>query len=104
MIVTPEGHFVGRLDSIFKSVSSISETRVIQDGIDHVRVEIVASEGFTGQMQGELETQLRLRLGPTMRIDIVRVAAIGRTERGKLRTMVNLVYRQTSTGVQKIIT
>ncbi|PYO07645.1 MAG: hypothetical protein DMD30_10395 [Gemmatimonadetes bacterium] len=104
VIVTPEGHFVGRLDSIFKSVSSISETRVIQDGIDHVRVEIVTSEGFTGQMQGELETQLRLRLGPTMRIDIVRVAAIGRTERGKLRTMVNLVYRQTSTGVQKIIT
>ena len=106
VIVTPEGHLVGRLDPIFKAVSSLSETCIIQDAVDHVRVEIVVSGRFSREMQRELEAQLRLRLGPSMRIDVVRVPAIARTARGKLRTTVNLVYGPSSSGAgaQKIVT
>jgi phenylacetate-CoA ligase len=93
VIVTPEGSLVGRLDPIFKAVSSLYETRIIQDALDHVRVEIVVV-GDPLAMEGELEAQLRARLGPTMRISIVRVPSIERTGRGKLRTAVNLVYPQ----------
>jgi phenylacetate-CoA ligase len=96
VIVTPEGHLVGRLDPIFKAVSSLHETRIVQDTTDHVRVEIVVSDAFSAAMESELESQLRSRLGPLMRIDIVRVANIERTARGKLRTTVNLVYSQPS--------
>lgn len=96
VIVTPEGNLVGRLDPIFKSVSSLYETRIVQDEVDHLRVEIVASDGFTQAMEDELESQLRSRVGPRMRIDIVRVPSIERTATGKLRTTVNLVYRQPS--------
>lgn len=94
VIHTPEGRLVGRLDPIFKSVSSLYETRIVQDEVDHLRVELVASDGFSDTMQRELEEQLRSRVGPSMRIDFVRVPSIERTARGKLRTTVNLVYRQ----------
>ena len=96
VIVTPEGYLVGRLDPIFKAVSSLSETRIVQDAFDHVRVEIVVVGVFTPQMERELAGQLRARLGDSMRIDIVRVPAIERTASGKLRTTVNLVYAQSA--------
>lgn len=91
VIVTPEGHLVGRLDPIFKAVSSLHETRIVQDAVDHVRVEVVVAGVFLRQNEDELKNQLRARLGPTMRIDIVRVHGIERTGRGKLRTTVNLI-------------
>jgi phenylacetate-CoA ligase len=92
VIVTPEGNLVGRLDPIFKAVSSLHETRIVQDAKDHVRVEIVASSEFTREMEEALQAELRSRLGMAMRIDIVRVPMIERTGSGKLRTVVNLVY------------
>jgi phenylacetate-CoA ligase len=92
VIVTPEGNLVGRLDPIFKAVSSLHETRIVQDAIDHVRVEIVVIGDFSPAMERALIEQLRARLGPAMRIDIARVPSIERTGRGKLRTTVNLVY------------
>ena len=98
VLVTPEGHLVGRLDPIFKAVSSLYETRIVQDAVDHVRVEMVVLGEFTPEMERELTAQLRARLGPRMRIDLVRVPSIERTARGKLRTTVNLVRGNPSAG------
>ena len=91
VIVTPEGRWVGRLDPIFKAVSSIYETRIIQDAVDHVRVEAVVDGEFTPQQEAVLMNELRNRLGPSMRIDIVRVRELPRTAAGKLRSVVNLI-------------
>jgi len=102
VIITPEGNLVGRLDPIFKAVSSLYETRIVQDATDHVRVEIVVIGDFSTAMERALTEQLRARLGPTMRIDIVRVPNIERTGRGKLRTTVNLVYPQSLAGVARV--
>lgn len=96
VIVTPEGNLVGRLDPIFKAVSSLYETRIVQDAIDHVRVETVVNGELSRGTERELKDQLRARLGPRMRVDIVRVPAIERTGRGKLRTTINLVYPRPS--------
>ena len=89
VIVTPEGRLVGRLDPIFKSVSSLFECRIVQDAADHVRVEIVAGGHVPAEEQRTLMSALRDRIGSTMRIDVVRVDRIPRTARGKLRTVVN---------------
>lgn len=102
VVVTPEGHLVGRLDPIFKSVSSLQETRIVQDAIDHVRVDMVVVGDAPVTLERDLEAQLRARLGPTMRIDIHRVPALERTARGKLRTTVNLVYRRSRDGMQRV--
>ncbi|MEO8194753.1 MAG: hypothetical protein ABI681_12955 [Gemmatimonadales bacterium] len=102
VIVTPEGNLVGRLDPIFKSISGLQETRIVQDAADHLRVEMVVSATFSDAMERELASQLRSRLGLTMRIDMLRVPRIERTAAGKLRTTVNLVYRRSPTGMEPI--
>ena len=104
VVVTPEGNLVGRLDPIFKAVSSLHETRIVQDTIDHVRVEIVVIGDFSSAMESALKVQLRARLGPLMRIDIERVSSIERTGRGKLRTTVNLVYSRSAEGLVRTST
>jgi phenylacetate-CoA ligase len=92
VIVTPEGHLVGRLDPIFKTVSSLLETRIVQDTADHVRVEVVVIGEFTASEQQTLLHGLRARLGPVMRIDILQVPSLARTGRGKLRSVVNEAF------------
>jgi phenylacetate-CoA ligase len=91
VIVTPEGHLVGRLDPIFKAVSSLHETRIVQDRPDHVRVEVVLGGELAEGERRILMEGLRARLGTTMGIDIERVPRLERTRGGKLRTVVNLV-------------
>jgi phenylacetate-CoA ligase len=92
VIVTPEGHLVGRLDPIFKAVSSLHETRIVQDAPDHVRVEVVVIGELSAAERQALLDGLRARLGPTMRIDLDRKSCLERTARGKLRTVVNEVF------------
>ena len=91
VLVTPEGRRIGRLDPIFKSVSSIQEARIVQDGRDHVRLEVVPDAGFTAGEQAILLQELARRLGPSMRIDVARVTAIPRAPSGKLRMVVREV-------------
>lgn len=91
VLITPEGHHVGRLDPIFKAMSSLDETRIVQDASDHVRVEIVSRQALSETETAILREGLRNRLGPSMRIDFVRVPEIERSPSGKLRSVVNLV-------------
>lgn len=93
VIVTPEGRRIGRLDPVFKAVSTLYETRIVQDRRDHVRVEVVLTGPFAAAERDSLLTELRNRLGPSMAIDIVEVPSIPRQNSGKLRTVVNLVDR-----------
>ena len=94
VITTPDGRLIGRLDPIFKAVSTIQEAQIIQDRKDRVRVQLVATD-LPAQEAERLRQELQNRLGPEMTVDISCVNAIPRTERGKLRTVVNLVGRST---------
>jgi phenylacetate-CoA ligase len=96
VLVTPEGRWIGRLDPIFKGVSSLHETRIVQDRADHVRVEVVPFAAFTNGERDALVSALRHRLGPSMQIDVVEVNHIPRTAAGKFPAVVNLVGRNTS--------
>lgn len=91
VLVSPDGRHIGRLDPIFKAVSSLVETRIVQDQVDHVRVETVADGAIPPAEQATLVHELRNRLGPAVRIDVVHVAQIARTSGGKFRSVVNLV-------------
>jgi phenylacetate-CoA ligase len=91
VLVTPEGRRIGRLDPIFKSVTTLVETRIVQDAVDHVRVETVTEGELPAIEQATLVGELRHRLGPSVRIDVVRVPRIARTSSGKFRAVVNLL-------------
>jgi len=97
VLVTPEGRRIGRLDPIFKGVSSLHETRIVQDQADHVRVEVVPLASFTLRQESALLHALRDRLGPSMRIDVVRVRHIPRTAAGKFAAVVNMLARSPTT-------
>ena len=93
-IVTPDSRVVGRIDPIFKAVSSLFECRVVQDGPDHLRLEIVSHGEIPSAEIAVLTSGLRDRVGPNMVIDVVRVSSIARTKGGKLRTVVNEWMKQ----------
>jgi phenylacetate-CoA ligase len=91
-VITPEGFSVGRLDPIFKAVDSIVETRIVQDAVDHVRIEIVPGARFSDQDSDVLVQELRKRVGQSMKISVGLVGSLPRTSGGKLRMVVNEVY------------
>ena len=95
VIVTPSGRRIGRIDPIFKAVSTLHEARVVQTAIDSIRLEAVISEGFTATDRQTLLDELRLRVGAEMRLEFVSVPSIPRTRGGKLR-MVESPYGRTS--------
>src|SRR5690606_162639 len=79
VIITPEGRRIGRLDPIFKAVSSFYETRLIQTSRTHVRVEVVPNEMYRPEDERVLIAELLRRLGPSMTADLVKVTSIPRT-------------------------
>jgi phenylacetate-CoA ligase len=89
VLITPEGRRIGRLDPIFKSVTSLHETRIVQDAADHVRVEMVLHADLAPVEEASLRRELGNRLGPSIKVDLVRVSHLPRTARGKLRAVVN---------------
>ncbi len=97
VIITPEGRRIGRMDPVFKVTAGLHETQIIQDRRDHVRVEIVTAADFREADGDTLKREIERRLGPSMRVDVVRVPHIQRAASGKLRTVVNLVDRATPT-------
>lgn len=90
VIITPDGRRIGRLDPIFKAVSSIFEAQIVQVSRDLVRVNVVGP-AFNDEERFELSRELQKRIGPSMRIEIVQTERIPRTSRGKFRSVVNLV-------------
>jgi len=95
VIVTPDGRRVGRIDPIFKGVAGLHEARVVQTSLDLVRLEIVTGDEFEDADAEALKSELGLRLGNEVRIEVARVERIPRTGRGKLRTVVSPFGRRT---------
>lgn len=89
VIITPEGRLVGRLDPIFKNVDAIYETRIIQDDIDHLSVEVIPTAEFGPEHAALLKKELRRRIGSYMCVDVKTVEEIHRSNSGKLRTVVS---------------
>lgn len=90
-VIAPDGRRIGRMDPIFKSVSSILETRIVQDQADHLRVEIVSRGELPLRERQALLREIEARVGISMRVDLVRVSVIARSPSGKRRAVVNLV-------------
>jgi phenylacetate-CoA ligase len=85
VVVTPDGRRIGRLDPIFKAVSSLHEARIVQLSLDRLRLELVVSQSFSPNEEAELRRQLGLRVGSSMQVEVAYVESIPRTKSGKLR-------------------
>jgi phenylacetate-CoA ligase len=89
-LFAPDGHMVGRLDVMLRGVSTVMEARIIQDAPDHVTLEAVALDTIDPLEAATIMTELRQRLGPSIKADLVRVKRIPRTPSGRYRPVQGL--------------
>lgn len=87
IVATPGGHASVRLDPVIRLATSMLEARVIQDAPDHVTVEAVAAGEIDPMEAATLLSELRQRLGPDVRADLVRVPRIPRERGGRYRAV-----------------
>lgn len=91
IVVTPDGRHVGRLDHVFKDTLNVKEGQIIQEKIDSILVKIVPRDGFGPKDEKEIVNALRLRLGPTIGIQIHKVQQIPKTRSGKFQFVISKV-------------
>lgn len=91
IVVTPDGRFLSRLDFIFKEIPCVQEAQIIQETKEHLRVRIVARDGFSDVDRNQVTADLKARAGDDMRVDIEIVDCIPRLSNGKFRYVVSKV-------------
>jgi len=92
-IVTPDGRHVGRLDPIFKGVSGIKETQIVQERLDHLVVRMVRGQGFEAKIAQSVIDELKKRVGNTVTVELAYVEHIERSSTGKFRSVVSYVAK-----------
>jgi len=89
VIRTPSGRAVGRLDPVFKGDFRIREAQIIQEALDHLRVDVVSDGGFDEEQSARLSRALHERLGDDVTVRVRLVESIPRGANGKFRAVVS---------------
>tara|TARA_R110002049_G_scaffold85482_13_gene217243 strand:+ start:4864 stop:6225 length:1362 start_codon:yes stop_codon:yes gene_type:complete len=88
-IVLRDGTNVGRLDPVFKGVSGIIETQIIQKTHEYFLVKYVPDSNFKPSELEKIFEELQLRLGKDAKIEFNEVVEIEKTSSGKLRAVIS---------------
>jgi phenylacetate-CoA ligase len=88
VLTIPGRGYVGRLDPAFKGLHGIIETQIAQTSLTRIEVRIVPAADFTQEIQDELLTNLRAKLGDQVVIDFVLRESLPRSANGKFRAVV----------------
>ncbi|WP_148862576.1 phenylacetate--CoA ligase family protein [Marinobacter fonticola] len=88
VVVTPEGHKVGRLDPVFKGLGGIKETQIVQVSRSMLTLNVVTIEGKPIN-EKKLVSMLRERVGTEIEIDIRYMDRIPRSSSGKFRSVIS---------------
>jgi phenylacetate-CoA ligase len=87
-VLLPDGRSIGRLDHVFKGVEGLLEAQIRQDTVDQLDILLVPSARFNGSVESRLLSNVKERVGESIRINIVIRDHIPRTKSGKLRGVV----------------
>ena len=93
LIITPSGRIIGRLDPVFKGLSFIRETQIVQDAYDKITVNLVKDAGFSNDTAETLKRELTRRIGDDVEVSIRIVEHIPRTKTGKFRSVISHISR-----------
>lgn len=93
MIVTPEGRRVGRLDPIFKGLTSVRQAQIVQERVRRLVVKLVPGATFRPADQDGIRHELEKRVGRGMEIAFELVDEIPVGRGGKFRAVVSHVSR-----------
>jgi phenylacetate-CoA ligase len=92
VLFTPDRGLVGRMDTVFKSVSnSIVEAQIVQVLPDLIVLRIVPDrDRYRPEDADKIVAEMRKRLGLFVTIQVENVQAIPRSATGKMRPVINL--------------
>jgi phenylacetate-CoA ligase len=92
ILYTPDRGYVGRLDTVFKSVpGSIVEAQIVQSSQDTIVLRLVPDKSRYAPAHADaIVKEMRKRLGQMIKIRVEEVDAIPRSANGKMRPVVNL--------------
>jgi phenylacetate-CoA ligase len=88
-LYTRERGFLGRLDPVFKGVSGIVESQIVQESLDMLKVYYTPEPDATDGDLANLLTNLRASVGGEIGIEFVKSPHIPRTANGKFRAVVS---------------
>ena len=88
-VVTPDGRIIGRLDHVYKDLTSIVESQIIQESPERLLVKVVPSQQYTNAVEAQLLAEVRKRVGDSMDIEVRVVSEIPRGPNGKFRSVVS---------------
>ncbi len=91
LITLKNGRKIGRLDPVFKGLSSIKETQIIQESLASIRVKMVVENDYHHSQTEILVNELKKRLGEDIAIEVDFVNEIKRTTSGKFKSVVSQV-------------
>jgi phenylacetate-CoA ligase len=87
VIITSSGFRVGRLDPVFKGVTGISETQIVQKSDTSIEVNLVISNDYTIDTEHQIRQALQDRLGATIQIKFEYLEHIPREQNGKFKAV-----------------
>lgn len=88
-IVTPEGRIITMLCPIYKGLSNMIETQIIQEDYSTIKVKLIPGKDFSSSDEEMLVSRLLERLGNNMKIYVEKVDFIERTARGKIKNIIS---------------
>jgi len=90
-IKTPSGRKVGRLDPIFKCVTSTRLAQIVQTDLSHITINIVPGGTYVDDDGRIIVNELRKRVGDDVCIDLRIVEEIKTNKNGKFKSVVSMV-------------
>ncbi len=88
-LLLPNGTKIGRLDHIFKELTNIMESQIIQNKDLSLNILIVPSEDFSDADRNKLYYELNSRFKDILYFEVNVVNKIPRTKSGKLRAVIS---------------
>lgn len=88
-VILPNGVKVGRLDHIFKDMTSVCEAQIIQRTPAEIEIKLVKAAGYSEEDEKHLEEEFRTRLGDEIALEFKYCERIERTKAGKIRFVIS---------------
>lgn len=91
ILVAPDGRPLGRLDPVFKGLSGICETQIIQHSRNYLQIKMVVEPFFSNDHMKKFRYELRKRVGKEMKVNIDLVNEIPKNANGKFRAVISYI-------------
>ena len=102
VIRTADGRLVGRLDPVFKGLSGIRESRIVQHTLQRIDVHLVVDGGFGPPEESALRSALAERLG-AVHLQFHYETSLARDASGKFRAVVSHVTNPRGTELETCV-